>query len=255
MTEIPIISQHTLSTLFNSVEANKKTYFADGWANFLDGSLTYLNKTSINNNLSVNLRWDPNMREGELDAVNSKVLYTSLKGITPYQARDERILAALSHLHAREYAVKRHKIKDNNTDKIKLHFFARGNGSRSIERDNAVGRLWWNGYVIARCKGSEDFDELLTILCEDTDFRSQLIERPSAATVPQAALAILMCKKNLNEQEPDNSFFKGRASDTPFRKWFRKINLYGGSKLFASMEYEKLYDLFWGSMMDINDAR
>ncbi len=253
MTEIPIISQNMLSSLYTNVEVNKNSYFRNGLEKIIGDSLRKLHNTTIKQNLSVDLRWNAHALAGELDAVNSRILYSSLEGMTPYQARDERILAAITHLYAREYTVQRHKIEENDTDKIKRHFFARGNGSRSIERDNSIGRLWWNGYLISRCKEGEDFDELLSILCTDTDFRAQLIERPSASTIPQAALAILICKKNFQTQEPHNEFFKGRGSEAPFRRWFRKINLYGGAKLFASMEYAELYKLFWDAMIEIND--
>ena len=254
MNEIPILSQNMLSSLFTNVETNRTMYFEGGLDEIITGSLRKLDNTSIDTNLLDNFHWVADEREGELDAINSRIVYKSLIGLTPYQARDERILTAITHLHARKYTIKRHKIGDQDTDKLKRHFFARGNGARSIERDNAIGRLWWNGYFITRCKGKEDFEELLSILCTDTDFRSQLVERPSASMVPQAALAILMCKKKFQEQEPGSLFFKGRDSETPFRKWFRKINLYGGAKLFASMEYEELYKLFWEAMLEVKDS-
>ena len=251
MNKIPIISQNTLSTLFNNVENNTSAYLEDNLAQLLEGALKELTDTSIDDGLSSKLIWEKDEREGILDAKNSGILFKSLHGITPYQARDERILAAISHIYLREYTIQRHKIAGSDIDKIKRHFFARGNGFRSIERDNSVGRLWWNGYFVARCKGKEDFDELLELLCSDTDFRSQLVERPGFSTVPQVALAILQCKKKFQEQEPNNNFFTGRENPK-YRQWFRKINLYGGSHLFASMDYGSLHDLFWSAMMEVN---
>ena len=128
MNKIPIISQNTLSTLFNNVENNTSAYLGDNLAQLLEGSVKELTDTSIDDGLSSKLIWEKDEREGILDAKNSGILFKSLHGITPYQARDERILAAISHIYLREYTIQRHKIGGSDIDKIKRHFFARGNG-------------------------------------------------------------------------------------------------------------------------------
>ena len=89
------------------------------------------------------------------------------ENMSAYQARDERIWCALTHLYFREYTVFRHKISDSKFDtSVQNHFFARNAGFRSLERLNSISRLWWHGYFIERCRENNDFDELVYLLCK-----------------------------------------------------------------------------------------
>ena len=61
-------------------------------------------------------------------------------------------------------------------------------GARSIERLNVFSRLWWHGYFIDHCREDNDLEELLHLLCSDTDFGLRLwkdlkLESSSVAAV------------------------------------------------------------------------
>lgn len=249
--EIPILPQNNVAKLWSELENNISSYDTRGFQIPLKNECRFLKGTSIPDNLSEIMFYDETVTEGILDAKNSIIIYNSLKGLTPYQARDERIMVAISHIFLNGFAFLRHKITDGNKiPKIQRHFFARLDGSRGIERYNVTSRLWWHGYFVDRCKEKNDFNELVHILCSDTDFRQAIIERPSISQVPEVALAVLLCKKKFDEINPGNRFFKGREN-AKHRKWLKMINLAGGSHLYAAMSSKELFDLFWRYMNDV----
>ena len=135
--------------------------------------------------------------------------------------------------------------------KIQRHLFARSNAGRDIERSNVTGRLWWHCYFVDRCREKNDLDELVHVLCTDTDFRQSFVERPGISIIPQVALAVILCKKRFDSENPDNAFFKGRKDSSPNRRWYKMINLAGGTKLYTAMTSQELFDLFWSYMIQI----
>src|SRR5437879_1825323 len=82
---------------------------------------------------------------------NCLVCYEALPGLTPYEARDERLWAYLTHTLLLEYTRRRWEIPVDDeaaVGHIRKHFFAKD--KRSIERDNAASRLWWMAYLCQR---------------------------------------------------------------------------------------------------------
>ena len=250
--EIPIFPQAVVSELYNNVEKNLDRYDATFDGSSLHSRCKSLNGTKIPENLSDLMSYrDIKKKEGQLDALNSIVLFKGLEGLTPYQARDERIWSAISHIFLTKYSLDRHKIAKGQVEEIRKRFFARGAGPRSIERYNAAGRLWWSGYFVDRCREDNDFEELVHLFCTDTDFRSACIERPEMGRIPQVSLAVLLCKKRFLDENPTTIFFKGRKN-APYRQWFKQMNMAGGSKLYAAMTSIELFDLFWSYLDKIN---
>ena len=172
--QVPILSQNDVSHLYSSVENNLVKYEEKRDPFHLLNKCKFVADTEISDNLDSLLISDDS-KEGVLDAKNAFIVYSSIKNLTPYQARDERIIAAISHIYFLKYGFFRHKIKKGDkTEKIKKHFFARGNGARSIERLNVFSRLWWRGYFIDQCREDNDLEELLHLLCSDTDLGLRL---------------------------------------------------------------------------------
>lgn len=247
--EIPILTQNKVAQLFNDVGDGIENYTEDGYRIDLLPDCKRIKDTEVPENLSEKLCYDALKSAGQLDAENSLILYKSLKNLTPYQARDERILAAISHIFLSKFAVFRHNISlEKKTEKVQRHFFARSNAGRDIERLNVSGRLWWHGYFVDRCREKHDLDELVHVLCTDTDFRQSFIERPGISIIPQVALAVILCKKKFDEKNSGNKFFKGRTENSPNRKWYKMINLAGGTQLYAAMSSQELFNLFWKFM-------
>ena len=91
----------------------------------------------------------------QYEAENCAIFFRALKDLTPYQARDERLWAYLTHTHLLGYCRKRWPIPTDDQVAVKhieTHFFA-GN-VRGIDRDNAASRLWWMAYL---CSGVTAF--------------------------------------------------------------------------------------------------
>ena len=249
--EIPILPNSKVQSLFMDIEKNKDFYLNGANQIEFDNVLKYVKNTSVPENLSSRMIMDNDISEGNLDAKNSSIVFRALQNLTPYQARDERIWCAVSHLHLKDYAIFRHKItKDNFKDEVKKRFFVRG-GKRVFESGNAISRLWWTGKLIDNCKDGNDFDELLLALCSNTDLRSSIIERPEISKIPQVVLAILLCKIRLDAEDPTNNFFNRKGGTFEYRKLIKRISFEGGRTLLASMSSEKLVSLFWKFMEEI----
>ena len=200
---IPILSKNDVATLYKNIGENLSKYNEQYDPFGLLGNCRFVQDTEIPENLDALCIYDSSLSKGELDAKNALVVYLAVKNITPYQARDERILCAISHIFLSKFALFRHDISDENKeDKVSKHFFSRGSGARGIERLNVFGRLWWRAFFVDRCKGKHDLEELLNTLCIDTDFRQSLMERPEIGKIPELSLAVLLCKRRFEMENP-----------------------------------------------------
>ena len=252
--KIPIFSQSIVSDLYNNLEKNLDGYLKGFNESFFKNNYNNLiENTEISDEFSEKLNIDNSLSPGMLDVKNSITVYKELKGITPYQARDGRIWCALSHKFFREYALYRHIERvtaANKTDEWQLkilrqHFFTKG-GLRGIDRYNVASRLWWNGYVVDRCREQHDFEELIHVLCANTDIRQMIVERPGIFQIPVVTLAVLLSLKKYNET-------KNILSREVYRKWIILINNGGGQNMYATMNLDKLLDLFEGYFQEVTD--
>ena len=159
------------------------------------------------------------------EAENCAILYQALHGLSPYEARDERLWAYLTHTSLLNHARKRWPIPADDVEAVKhirQHFFAKD--KRQIERDNVGSRLWWMAHLCSRVIDIEQGAALEAFLYR-SDVRANLVERPTtsqAATLFGAILGKLVLsyggKKALFE----------RAT---FRRFMMEINSVGGYKL------------------------
>jgi len=238
--EIPILSQSTVFNLFENVENNIKQY-SDGFDEtfFNDNYNHSLKNTDMPKNLEEMLIYDENLKEGNLDAKNSFIVYNALKGLTPYQARDGRVWTALSHKFFLKYTAQRHGGKNNKLtkEKIEQHFFTFVDGKRGFDRHNVCARLWLNGHAVNKCSNGESFEELLNILCEKADFRANIIERPGIFQIPNVLLAVLLTVKSEKHKGVE---FKREL----YRPWLKYIDRAGGQKIYAMMEKDELIELY-----------
>lgn len=131
-------------------------------------------------------RWDPAIVAGldpsgtpAAEIRNSLLIYTSLQGVTPALAREERLWARLCHVECLEYARNRWiKKKEGAAAAVRLHFFAPGLiGCRD---GNAIGRLWWNGHLAALAMPG-DIETGLSRLLSRANVRLQIVDRADTA--------------------------------------------------------------------------
>ncbi len=169
------------------------------------------------------------------DASNALLVYGALDALSPHQATDERLWVYLCHNDCAAYAAwrwlgRRPAEDDAAIRKVRNHFFARRNGSRSLVRDNAVSRLWWLGYI-AHAVDPHSPSEFLEILLHRQDVRSALIERPSVSMNLDVLRAIYRVMKEHWQQERGGELFAREA----FRTWMVNINRRGGVVLLDAL--------------------
>ena len=120
---IPILSKNDVATLYKNIGENLSKYNDQPDPFGLLDNCRFVQGTEIPENLDSLCVYDHSLGKGELDARNALVVYLAVKNITPYQARDERILCAISHIFLNKFALFRHDISDKNKeDKVSKHF-------------------------------------------------------------------------------------------------------------------------------------
>lgn len=170
------------------------------------------------------------------DVENSIIVFKTLNNLTPMQAREERLWAYLTHFECIDYTRKRWPFRrGDDATHFKAHFFA--SSSRGLERDNALSRLWWMGYVADQIKDME-LEEALTVLLYKTDVRAQVIERPTTSTSMNVFSAILFVLKKSFEGK---KLLHDRKN---FRPFMIEINSIGGVRLLDYLDVKSLTKIF-----------
>lgn len=218
------LRQQALDELRKSVKENLAAY-RSGDFTYLEHDLLF----SFEHHLDINTEKLASLRAPNgtqlFEAENCQVLFASLKALTPYEARDERLWAYLSHTILLPHARVRWPIPPDDAEAarhISKHFFARE--KRQVERDNVGSRLWWMAHLCARV-GSADQMEALQAFLFRSDVRANLVERPTTSQTVPLFSAIL---NNLMAS------YKGKQvlfQRNVFRFFMREINSVGGYKL------------------------
>jgi hypothetical protein len=226
MVKLKALATDTLDQLRSSIEANFERY--------TDGAFDDL---AIENGwaVDVDLEIDAEALAGlvgknetqELAVVNSMLVWNALKGLTPNLAAEERIWARLCHIECLSYARDRWLSdvagRNQRLAAIGKHFFARG--LPGVRDDNAVSRLWWNAHI-ARLAWPDDMVGALRLFLKTTDYRQNLVERPSMGSRACVTAAVL---RKL-AQDP---WLEGQDN---FRAFMTIVNRLGGGIVFEVLE-------------------
>ena len=161
----------------------------------------------------------------QFEKENCALLYRAMARIAPYEARDERLWAYLTHVTLLDYARQRWPIPTDDetaTTYVRRHFFARDN--RQVERDNAASRLWWMSHLCARARDL-DLERSLEILLFRADVRANIIERPTSSHCAELFAEIVQRLSLSLAGE------KALLHRNTFRQFMKEINSVGGFKL------------------------
>jgi hypothetical protein len=231
MTKIKLLRQNVLESLRADVERNLPRYRNGDFeflrvdpANYREAAGT-VNEAVL---AQVRLGSGP-----EFDLDNCRTIYGALPGLSPYDARDERLWTYLTHVQLIEYTRQRWPIPENDEQAvahIRLHFFARD--KRGIERDNAASRLWWMAHLCNRVVGL-DSTAALRILLGKTDIRANIIERPTVSQSTQlfsAVLRVLAASRDGDRRLLERS---------RYRRLMAEINSIGGYRLLDHITAEQ----------------
>lgn len=233
---LPYLKDKTLLDLKSQIQPNLEAYRTGNFS-FLaeDSSLT--RELDIECDLQVELK-DPKTATELYEPENCLAVYEALKNLTPYDARDERIWAYLSHVTFLDHSRKRWPIPADDVQAIKhirTHFFA--TTSRQIERDHSISRLWWIAHLCSRVQGLTH-DECLRVLLFRSDVRAGIIERP---TMSQSQNLFSVMLHGLNDSmKDDQSLFERQK----FRKVIGDLNSIGGFKLLDVLPKAELQKIF-----------
>lgn len=191
---------------------------------------------------------------GQADAHNASLLYSSLRGMSPKSARDERIWVPLCLFYGSEFIQKysfgSSKSQEDQIAKIKTRYFCRNTSrARGFERDNELSRLWWYAHLTSESRLTQlTPNEALEIFLEWTDFREALFGRSSTAIVPKAFEACLLVYKKEKSRDPDVHFFRRSENkrEETYGKFFSMVDKFGGRNIYEGFTVNDLTDIFWG---------
>jgi hypothetical protein len=175
--------------------------------------------------------------DGYYEVENCDLLYAALQGLTPYEARDERLWVYLSHSALLAHARLRWPIPDQDdaaVQHIAKHFFARD--KRGVERDNVGSRLWWMAHLCSRVTGMDRQAALRAFLFR-SDVRANIVERPTTSQCSELFSAIV---RRLGASLEGGKKLFERAT---FRSLMTEINSVGGYKLLDCLPGEHVEDI------------
>lgn len=230
------LKQSALDNLRASIADNLELY-RRGSFGFLetDPAFSFEHETEISADMLAGLRTPAAGKYFESE--NCAILYAALKSLSPYEARDERFWAYLSHTKLLEHGRARWPIPADNKEAarhIAKHFFARD--KRQIERDNVGSRLWWMAHLCARVEALNQRDALEAFLYR-SDVRANLIERPT--TSQATALFGALLGKLVLSYKGKRALFDRKT----FRDLMRAVNSVGGYKLLDCLSRDAVEDV------------
>ena len=223
MTELPLkfVSEATAAELHASIGDNIDRYVSGDFSD-LAAELGWSLEThdaSLEPKILESL--DPSGGK-DTEIGNSLAVYRALKGMTPALARDERVWVRLCHIEGLPYARGRWIGTANPERDVRNHFFA--SDLAQCRDDNALGRLWWNGYL-AHLLDPGDPEEVLEQMLARANIRLQFVDRANASfRVPLARglIRILRDEPWLN------------SHDRAFEDYIRILDRKGGGRLFEA---------------------
>lgn len=229
MAEGPVkfVSADVAASLFNNVQDNLERYLTGdfteearqiGWA--LETRNAFVDPDFGNMLLA--------SRDPEAEIANSLHVFRSIRGMTPALARDERIWVRLCHIEALGYARARWIGETSPVRDVELHFFA--SGLAQCRDDNALGRLWWNGYLASLIDPQKP-EKVLRQMLKRANIRLQFVDRANTSFRMPLARGLI----RLLENEPWLD-----SHDRAFENFIRVLDRNGGGKIYEAASDQQI---------------
>lgn len=232
MVEIKLIKESVVRDLFNSVPEKLNIYREGSFDSLLTDTSLFIASTCV---LDEQLASEITCSENDDNEVGACLaIAKGLCGMSPYLARDERLWTRLTHVEFLDYSRTRWPIPDDDEKAvlhIRKHFFARG--SRGIERDNAISRLWWMSTICARVQNLS-LQQALEAFLYQSDVRANIIERPTTSQNPNVLSAVI---NKLHESYVGDKALFDRDK---FRGLMKSLNIEGGVRLLEALDAEEI---------------
>lgn len=231
--KVNYIGQDLISDLYNNISKNVDKYSVGG-----DDFFEYSSSGNWDIPLSVDynpeLLQELNSDNSEIE--NSKLVWLALKNLTPSLACEERIWVRFTHGECLHFSRERWDISKQDNDGvekfIRTHFFASSMTNR--RDDNAISRLWWNGWIASQYS-QDDFEDALNIILRTADIRSNLIERPWMFRRKELSRGIITFMK-------DHFLIGEKMLEAKFRAFAITLNVIGSGVVFEGMDDKKIQD-------------
>lgn len=216
---------------------------AEVWNNDLDSLVKTLDLRFIESEYEVDGNYglqlsDGDTRQGDLDAANARLILRVLPNLTPADAVDERLWVTLALGYFRNYTRDRWPASDDALgNHVINHVFA--STDRRRERDHAIARLWWSGSYVRRFADPSDLNPALQAFFSNSDLSVQVLGRPSLATVPALARALLSVLTNylVNQETPyDRVGVRSFLEDLDYLAGRRALGTLPEAELFQIVE-------------------
>ncbi|MER8817192.1 DUF6339 family protein [Mesorhizobium sp. M0142] len=236
MARLRYLSVRTVETLRQNIVDNIERYNATDFDDLMNDG-----EWSIELSLDVDLAPLADLNpEGsaQTEIANSRLVWRALGHLKPSLAYEEGIWARLTHVDCLKYTRSRWlagiadaaELEQN----IGTHFFARTLNMR--RDDNAISRLWFNGYIASQTIPDDDLSAL-DVMLRRADSRLTFLERSLTGSRPALAAGIVRAASLF-------PWIKEREEN--FRKFMIALNLLGGGKVFEAMASADI-DTFMGT--------
>ena len=242
--EIKLFKNEEIMRLKNDFDNNIENdrYSRLGFESYIDKSnVVSLKNTHFDEELFSTLI---NEIGGDKDAFNAKIIYKSLEGLTPYNARDGRLWTYLAHTSGFRFSlVRTTNIEDlqKRKEKVLSEFFLEGGNARDFQSRHNLSKLWWAAYL---CSLSElPFEQALEVFCKDSDFRASVIEHPNTYFEPAVFSALLNVAQKRWDGSESPPFFRRKKNKSPYREMHKEVNRHGGAKMLSLMNRDALEHL------------
>jgi hypothetical protein len=229
------LSEDVLRSLRERADEHVERYRSGDFLDLASENGWAIETRSVSLDLDLLAKLNGDGRSAEADAMNSKLVFAAMSGMTPAIAADERIWTRLSHLECLSYS--RQRWLAGNEDEalktsIRKHMFAEGR--TGVRDDHALSRLWWN-MRIATIADPDDPEGALDLILKRADIRMQLVERPNTAARYPIIRAIVRAMRR------DPAIVK---NDKIFREFMMILNREGGGVLFEAWNNDTAVDDF-----------
>lgn len=177
------------------------------------------------------------------DLENSLLVWEKIK-VSPRIAREARFWVTLTIGPCLSYVRARYPFAEDETEnkRLILNKFLVPNDKRGLDRENALSRLWMSSYVASKVDAME-LEVALSVLLHQTDFREQVIGRPTVLKSRALLNAVMHTAKRILLDENDKSFFARKNNDGGYKRWLAELNLEGGTRLLDALEKSDLHRL------------
>lgn len=239
--------------LLSDVSVNAEKYSSnDSWLEDYFGSTTGFWGTSQSVDVG---KFSPAYKAGKKDdfqktqddLVNTRMLYSAFKNLTPLQASNKYMWTYLCHAVPEYSAYIRDRwMQDQRENTIRTRFFVTDNSS--LLNDNALSRLWWYGHLTYDEKSSDPF-ELTKILLTNQTICTDVMDtynRMNITRIRGVLYAIRDFKETIDGKEGITDYF---------RECKKYLNHYAAVSSFDYLSSDEIRNIAFDYMVELRKKK